>query len=359
VALVGETSKGRKGTSWGHVRRLFEQVDPGWTKNCIQGGLSSGEGLIWAVRDSIEKSEPIREKKKITGYQTVVVDEGISDKRLLVYESELANVLRVIQREGNTLSAILRNAWDGQPLTALTKNSLAKSTGAHISIVGHVTRDELTRYMDRTELANGLANRFLWIATRRSKILPEGGGTVDYEPLVPKLAQAIAFARQTGEAQRDAQARAIWAQVYGKLSDGKPGIFGAATARAESHVMRLSVLYALLDQSPMVRAEHLRAALALWEYAEATAHWVWGDAIGDEVTDTLVCGLQTAGDAGLSRTNIWGLFDQHITKRQLEKSLTSLLEKNVIKRESVKTSGRPTEKWYYVAEKAEKAEKAP
>src|SRR6185436_17332836 len=53
AVLVGKTAKGRKGTSFGHVRKLFEQDDPVW-KERIQGGLASGEGLIWAVRDPIK-----------------------------------------------------------------------------------------------------------------------------------------------------------------------------------------------------------------------------------------------------------------------------------------------------------------
>lgn len=51
--LVGETSKARKGTSWGYLKSLFGVLDPDWKAN-IQTGLSSGEGLIWAVRDEIK-----------------------------------------------------------------------------------------------------------------------------------------------------------------------------------------------------------------------------------------------------------------------------------------------------------------
>lgn len=111
TAIVGQTSKGRKGTSWEHIRSLFERVEPDWSGR-ITSGMSSGEGLIWAVRDPIEKTEPIRDKKIITGYQTVIVDEGISDKRLLVLESEMTSAMRVAGREGNILTAVIRQAWD-------------------------------------------------------------------------------------------------------------------------------------------------------------------------------------------------------------------------------------------------------
>jgi len=59
--LVGRSAKARKGTSWGHIRRLFEAVDPDWASERCQSGLSSGEGLIWAVRDPVEKPKPAKE----------------------------------------------------------------------------------------------------------------------------------------------------------------------------------------------------------------------------------------------------------------------------------------------------------
>ena len=45
IVLVGVSSKGRKGTSWGHIRRLMQLAEPNWEMNCLQSGLSSGEGL--------------------------------------------------------------------------------------------------------------------------------------------------------------------------------------------------------------------------------------------------------------------------------------------------------------------------
>ena len=96
LVLVGPTSKGRKGTSWGHVRRLFGTADEAWAKDHISQGLSSGEGLIWAVRDEIRKKEPVKEKGKVIEYHEVISDEGVLDKRLLIVEPEFASTLRVL-----------------------------------------------------------------------------------------------------------------------------------------------------------------------------------------------------------------------------------------------------------------------
>ena len=147
-------------------------MEPEWTGERIQTGLSSGEGLIWHVRDEICKK--VSDKK--TGLiNDVLVDEGISDKRLLIIEGEFSQTLKVLRREGNTLSPVLRNSWDSGKLQLLTKNSPVKATGTHVSIVAHISRKELLRGLSEIETGNGFANRFLWFCVRRSKVLPFGG----------------------------------------------------------------------------------------------------------------------------------------------------------------------------------------
>ncbi|MBU6429897.1 MAG: hypothetical protein KGR26_12865, partial [Cyanobacteria bacterium REEB65] len=295
VALVGTTSKGRKGTSWGHVRRLFDTVDPDWAQARILSGLSSGEGLIAAVCDPIERQEPVKKEGRVVGYETVVENQGVTDKRLLVIESEFASTLRVLAREGNTLSPVLRNAWDRGDLATMTKTPL-RATGAHVSIISHVTKDELLRTLRGTETGNGFANRFVWVCARRSKCLPEGGriSEVDFAPLVLRLREALTFAASVGELRRDANARAAWGEVYPDLSEGKPGLLGAVTGRAEAQVMRFACLYALLDRCAEVKRQHLAAGLALWEYAEASARFIFGDSLGDPVADEILRSLRAA-----------------------------------------------------------------
>ena len=85
VAQVGATSKGRKGTSWGIIEGLLGQFDSDWRPR-ITSGLSSGEGLIWAVRDPIDEQQAIKEKGRVTDYQMVRTDPGVDDKRLLLQE---------------------------------------------------------------------------------------------------------------------------------------------------------------------------------------------------------------------------------------------------------------------------------
>jgi hypothetical protein len=109
AVLVGETAKGRKGTSWSQARRVVVMAEENWFE-CIASGLSSGEGLIWRVRDQIERREAKKEKGQTVVYEDVIIDQGVTDKRCLVFEGEFASALRVLSREGNTLSDQHRRA---------------------------------------------------------------------------------------------------------------------------------------------------------------------------------------------------------------------------------------------------------
>ncbi len=337
-ALVGETSKARKGMSWGHVRELMHAADAHWEEERVESGLSSGEGLINAVRDKVETEKDGEIK---------VVDPGVADKRLLLMEGEYGKVLKVMTREGNILSAVIRSAWDGEKLKTLTKNSPLKATGAHISIIGHITRSELLRLLSATDTDNGFANRFLWILVERSKALPFGGDwhTVDTAPLVRRLSEALQFAKTPREIRWGGTAWGMWSEVYGPLSEGNPGLFGAATNRAEAQTLRLAALYAVMDHSSTIEAEHLEAALALWRYAEQSARYIFGSATGDVVADRIIEALAAAPD-GMTRTDLIHLFKRNRSADRIDQALALLEKSGRIRRVKTETGGRPAERWY-------------
>ena len=154
AVLVGNSSKARKGTSWEPVKALFKRMSElgSDVPDSRPGPFSSGEGLIFAVRDP---SEPAPETE-------ISRDPGIKDKRLLVCTSEFASGLRVMRREGNTLSTIIRSLFDGEDISPLVKNNPIKATAPHVGIVGHITKRELLKELDHVEIFNGFGNRFLW-----------------------------------------------------------------------------------------------------------------------------------------------------------------------------------------------------
>ena len=328
AAIVGQTAKGRKGTSEGRVRQFLEPVDRMWR---IRSGLSTGEGLIYEIRDAKEGGKD--------------PDPGESDKRLLVIEPELARVLSVSERVGNTLSPTIRQAWDCPAiLSPMTKTNRCAATDPHISIIGHITKDELRRMLTDTATSNGFANRFLWVCARRSKCLPDGGENVDLTDLIERVSASVNFAKTVAELALDPGARAIWHKVYPTLSEGKPGLLGSVTSRAESQVMRIACLYALLDRRSLISAQHLAAALAVWSYCESSARYIFGDTLGDPVADELLRALR-GHQVGMTRTEIRDHFGRNKSSAEIGRALAVLSEYGLAKSFQQETDGRTAEVW--------------
>ena len=342
AVLVGESSKARKGTSLGRVRAITNIAAPEWNGTRLKGGLSSGEGFINEVRD-----QRVEWNKK-EGREEIV-DPGVADKRLMVVEAEFAATLAVMERIGNTLSENIRRAWDGDRLSTMTKNSPLCATGAHVSIVGHITVDELRACLTRTSAANGFANRYLFPLVRRSKELPFGGSLDDRVTveLGERLRDKIANAQNIGRVHMTEAARDLWLTVYSTLSAPQPGLLGAVVARGEAQVMRLALTYALLDGSPDIDEVHLRAGLAVWEYCESSAAFIFGDLLGDPVADEIMRALRHAPD-GMTRTDIRDLFGRHRSDR-IGAALALLATKGRARPEKRQTGGRAAEVWVAVS----------
>src|SRR5438876_93302 len=81
IVLVGDTAKARKGVSFNQALRPFRAFESAWATERVQSGLSSGEGLIYAVTEPDTATQDLR--------------LAMHSKRLLVYEPEFALVLQV------------------------------------------------------------------------------------------------------------------------------------------------------------------------------------------------------------------------------------------------------------------------
>jgi hypothetical protein len=333
LVLVGNTAKARKGTSFNRARTLFSEVDPSYIASNIRSGLSTGEGLIAVVRDSTDKCP------------------GVSDKRALIMEPEFARVLRVASREGNTLTMVVRELWDSGNAETITKNNPQRTTDAHVSIIGHITRDELIRYLNRTEMANGFANRFLWFCVARSKLLPYGGsipGSLRRQ-FSRELKEAVQFASGVDEIQLSKESRPVWEEIYTQLSEGKPGLLGAITARSEPQVLRLAALYALLSKSKGIAPEHLKAAYSLWQYSDASCRFIFGDSLGDPVADAILSVLRGSAK-GLTKSEIIkNVFQGNRSVADIDRALLTLAQCGLARSVTQQSTGtKNIEKWIKV-----------
>jgi hypothetical protein len=333
LVLVGNTAKARKGSSTGQIRQMYMGIDEYWEAERIQPGLSSGEGLIAAVHDRREGL-------------------GAGDSRLLVVESELGSVLQMLGRRGNTLSPILRQAWDGTGMGAMTRHAPLKSQGAHVSLIGHITREELQAGLAHKEIFSGLVNRVLWLATTRAKLLPEGGSVSKEhsQDLCARLKDAVEWARKQNRLEFTKKASGLWASIYSDLSEGRSGLFGAATSRAEAQVRRLAGIYALLDEKTQIQRIHLNAAMAMWRYCEQSAQIIFGQRQRMTRDQKLLELLQNA-QHGLTRTEITRQLGGHVAAYDINEALERLLAASNIQKTVEGTTGRSAERWFSIGGK--------
>ncbi len=339
--MIGRTSSGRKGTAWAHTRRLLREIDADFaTKNVITG-LSSGEGLINAIRDPSEK----RGERG--------ADPGVVDKRVLVSEHEFGGVLKKQSRDGNTLSHVIREAWDGNDLCTMTKGNPQRATDPHVGIIAQITPDELGRGLKEGEFQNGGVNRFLFVWCERSQFLPFGG-TPDEGALrtvAAKIAQAVKRSERAGHIEPYTPAAYTWWQDhYRGLATVMPGRAGAATQRGPAQVQRLALLFALLDEARARDQVHFEAALAVWRYSEATAKYVFGNSELSEKALRLETALLESGPQGMDRRTIrqevFG--SNNVGGQEIVRVLNELREVGSAVQISEKGKGRPREVWIHM-----------
>src|SRR5207253_2441268 len=100
----------------------------------------------------------------------------------------------------------------------------------------------------------------------------------------------------------------------------------------------------LLDQADEIRVVHLEAALALWEYAAASARWVFGDTLGDPLADEIYRALLEEPD-GLTRSQLRDLFSRNRSSKDIGHALQRLATTGRIHTERQQQRGRPAELW--------------
>ena len=148
---------------------LLDEVDATWALR-RRNGMVSGEAIVHHVRDDNERTQR-KEQSDGVVVETRQTIERVADKRLVLEEEELSRVLRIARKKGSTLSATIREAWDGDLLMTTAKTKPERATGAHVTTIGSITPQELRQDFSRVDLENGFANRFLFVASRRARML--------------------------------------------------------------------------------------------------------------------------------------------------------------------------------------------
>lgn len=299
--LIGHTGSGKKGTAWNAARSVLTAADPEFTACNVHSGLSSGEGLA-AVFATDEDGESSGGKRG--GKAARLLPDG--DLRLLAYEPEWAATMARMKREGNTLSATLRAAWEGGNLSTLNVDARVARRG-HVGIVAHITPGEFKAKVSTSDMAGGTYNRFLPVAVGQSKFLHLP--TTPAPELLADLGATLADRlKQAGDVTTVGFAPGtenLWAALYLEFATTATGPDGERlsefTSRAAPYCLRIAALYAALDGSHLIQPGHLAAAAALIRYSLASAAAVLRPV--DHLA-ALAAWLTDAGEQGRTREQV-------------------------------------------------------
>lgn len=354
--IVGKSGKARKGTAEHTVREVFRRADAlvrdelgnDDRLRVHAGGLSTGEGIAWAIRDPREADEHGKG-----------ADAGVNDKRLLVIESEFDNLLSQLRRENNTLSATVRNLFDGRDMEPLTKTSQTRATRPHVVIIGHITGHELREKSTENDAANGLMNRFMLLYVFRPKLVPLPEPTPSHvvDLLASKIAASVLgitggnlHAHNDQEIELSPAARQMWVNEYPRLTRDRDGKGGSLLARSELFARMLAMIFACMAGRSQIEPDDLRAAIAWVEYWHASVTYVFNtpDDAGELDSFTASVLEVISKNPGITLTALhahWHNNNSSGVKKSIEK-LVNLAPPLVDCRKDTKTGGRAALKFY-------------
>ena len=168
------------------------------------------------------------------------------------------------------------------------------------------------------------------------------------EKLAARLRAVVTFARDVKELKRDEMLARSGAKRIKICPKGARDSLGPLHLAPRPQVMRMACIYALLDRSELIRVEHLRAALAVWRDAAASARFIFGDSLGNPVADRILDASREK-EKGLTRDDIRQLFHRHKGSFEIEQALDLLKQAGAARMEQKgDTGGRPAERWFAV-----------
>jgi hypothetical protein len=274
--IVGKWARGRKGTAFNAVRKLFLPAEPEWAAQRIEPGLQSPEAMIEAVADSPN-----------------------GDPRLFILETEFARMIQTMSAT-KRFSSQLRTAYDGETLSRKrVRQPPLMSTQHNISLLGMITPGELIALQ---KLSGGLESRMLYIYSAparktnvdpftenenetfladrvRSAINVAWGRILENtDPISAELAEMRGIAPNSkyriADDVVDNWKSAIEPEIEA-LADRIGEDFERYTARGQTQVVRIALAYALADEASEIGWVHIRAAMALWEFCANSARRIF------------------------------------------------------------------------------------
>lgn len=234
----------------------------------FSGGLSTGEGIAFELRDGIVN-------------ENGDVQQSVEDKRLLVLEPEFANALAKCNGHNSILSATIRKIFDGESLEPMTKKDRIKCTKPDVCIIGQITPEELLDKLDSVSISNGFANRFP-IFSGTQPVYQPIPRVIKKEKLqkhAKELNKVMSWCHESSKVLTMSDCyKKLWCEKYSDLKQiGASGsIERSLMTRAPHYASMYAMLFAALDMTTIVTANHLVASLAWIDYWHESVRYVFG-----------------------------------------------------------------------------------
>lgn len=343
TVVVGDAATGRKGTAGSEIKRLMKEVDRRWYERALVSGMRSSEAIVSVVDD----------------------EEGQTNDMVLFY-TEFGDLLDTMNRQ-SSISDVLKEAYDGSALKVRTKNRKGWRTASHanISLMGHVTPTILTERLSDSDIASGLGSRLLLAKVSRFKKIsrPDLISDDEVDVLAEKIDDALDWAMDFSFEKQDPisthlykyfnsnhlkpkrelplsnAAWAYWDHLYEKLDSERPEAVRDLLVRAPSNIIRLAVIYAILDKSSVVDKKHLEAAEAVWDYCQDSAIQIFAGITGDYHVDKLLRKMKNSHEKSLTKSEIWAIFSRHHAATWINSVIERLLATELVSEAVVPPAG--------------------
>ena len=176
-----------------------------------------------------------------------------------------------------------------------------RASHAHIGLIGQITPQELLGLHGKLKAAGGLETRLLFaLVARQADTNPFTPPSADRQGLVDRLREAIEGSRSRVMEGTDPISRFLCLERgiqpnvempvtlgiregWSIIRDSLPAFdddFRPMIRRAETHVIRLALAYAIADGATALSQSHIETAIALWSFCARSTERIFGTPTG-------------------------------------------------------------------------------
>ena len=327
LALIGGTGSG-KGSSLGWVSWMMNTIDESFVDDRTTTALDSGQVLLRKITDPVYMVDK-------SGREMLTI-EGSEDKRVIYVEEELGQLFYKMMSQ-DKVEKMVTKAWDSGVLETLTKHESMRCANPHVSIIGHITPDELYERLEKRLVDNGFSNRWLYALIKPTQIVDlepqphelDGGTELAVE--IGKKVREVADDPSATEFTLDPAATELFRATSRFMYDHRPtGAMEKQVVRWRSQMFKLALIYAAIDGTRTITGEHYAAARSAWAYNARSARAFFGGMTGNSHADKFLAMWKAIEFDELTLTDVSDMFSKNLAAVKRDAMLNQLQRDGIL-----------------------------